>query len=101
VTVVADPIYLSEPLVKSQDLTLNLEETGLGGCLGGNWLDPCEYVDETPGRPKTDVPSYNPGENPFVREIADRNGIPVDAVFGCPETMYPEYRGKLRALMKT
>jgi hypothetical protein len=100
VTVVTDPIYLSEPLVKSQDFTLNLEETGLGGGLGGNWLYPCEYVDETPGRPKTDVPSYSPGENAFVHEFADRNGIPVDAVLGGAETMYPEYREKLRGLMK-
>src|SRR5215470_3019568 len=51
VTVVTDPDYLSEPLVKSQDFALDLE---IGFATRGanmlvNWLYPCEYVNEVPG----------------------------------------------------
>ena len=39
-----DPVYLAEPLIRSEDFVLN-ERTG------GNWLWPCEYVDEIVDRP--------------------------------------------------
>ena len=37
-----------------------------------------------------------PGENPFVSEFAERHKVPVAAAMGGAETMYPEYRKKLR-----
>ena len=46
VTVVDDPVYLAEPLVKSQDYILNTNSNP----TGNGWLWPCEYVDEAPGR---------------------------------------------------
>ena len=50
---------------------------------GGNWLWPCEYVEELPGADQTEVPSFMPGENPFVHEFADKHGtFPVDAAAG-------------------
>jgi hypothetical protein len=51
------------------------------------------------GRPKGAVPNYLPGENPFVHEYADKYHIPVEAALGGAETMYPEYRLKLKKLM--
>jgi len=96
VTVVTDPDYLTEPLIKSQDFTLNTSEAGIGtGGITTGWLYPCEYVDEVPGRPLDHVPSYMPGENPFVSEFAERHKVPVAAAMGGAETMYPEYRKKL------
>lgn len=89
VSVVSDPIYLTEPLIKSQDYILNASS-------GGNWLWPCEYVDETPGRQQGTVPSFLPGENPFKTEFAAKYGVPAQAVLGGAETMYPEYRQKLK-----
>ena len=62
VSIVTDPIYLTEPLVKTQSYTLSADSDG-------NWLWPCEYVDELPGTPTSSVPSYMPGQNSF------RNGI--------------------------
>ena len=62
----------------------------------GNWLWPCEYVDEAPGRKQGEVPSFMPGENPFMTEFAAKYGLPAQAVLGGPETMYPEYRQKLK-----
>jgi len=97
VTVVTDPDYLTEPLIKSQDFTLNvsLEGIGTGGITTG-WLYPCEYVEELPGRSRYEVQSYMPGENPFISEFAERHKVPVAAAMGGAETMYPEYRKKLK-----
>src|SRR5262249_52589646 len=91
VTIVNDPIYLTEPLVKSQDFILN---TNL--LLPTAVLYPCEYVDEAPGRPQGTVPAYDPTMNPFLHEFADRWKIPVEAALGGAETMYPEYRARLK-----
>jgi hypothetical protein len=89
VSIVTDPVYLTEPLIKSQDYTQSANS-------GGNWLWPCEYVDEAPGRPRGQVPSYMPGENPFLHEYADRHHMPVEAALGGAETMYPEYQLKMK-----
>jgi hypothetical protein len=97
VTVVTDPDYLTEPLIKSQDVTLNVSVEGIGtGGLTTGWLYPCEYVEELPGRSRYEVQSYTPGENPFVMEFAERHKVPVAAAMGGAETMYPEYRSKLK-----
>ena len=88
VSIVDDPVYLTEPLIKSEDYIQ-------GTNTDGNWLWPCEYVDELPGRPQGAVPSYMPGENPFVHEFADKYHVPVEAALGGAETMYPEYRQKM------
>ena len=42
------------------------------------------------------VPHYLPGENPFVNDLTTMYNIPVEAVLGGAETMYPEYRKKLK-----
>ena len=91
VSVVSDPIYLEEPLIKSEDYVLNASSNG-------NWLWPCEYVDEAPGRQQGEVPSFLPGENPFMTEFAAKYGIPAQATLGGAETMYPEYRQKLKGM---
>jgi hypothetical protein len=88
VTVVTDPVYLTEPLVKSTDFRLN--ERPAGG-----WLWPCEYVDEVAGLKQGYVPHYLPGKSPFQGEFAAKMGIPVEATRGGAETMYPEYRSKM------
>ncbi|MEP6962617.1 MAG: hypothetical protein ABI995_11105 [Acidobacteriota bacterium] len=93
VSVVTDPIYLSEPLIKSEDYVRNTNPNG-------NWLWPCEYVNELPGSDRTKVPNYLPGENPFLNEFAKKYHIPVDAALGGAETMYPEYMEKLKAAAK-
>ena len=90
VSVVTDPIYLSEPLVKSEDYVRNTNPNG-------NWLWPCEYVTELPGADRARVPNYLPGENPFMDEFRNKYKLPLDAVLGGPETMYPEYMEKLKA----
>jgi hypothetical protein len=91
VTVLTDPVYLTEPLVKTQDFVLAERDPG-------NWLWPCEYVEEILNRPKGEVPHFLPGENPFLKEFPERYGIPAEAARGGAETMYPEYQKKLAAM---
>ena len=89
----SDPVYLSEPLIRSEEFVLQ-DRTA------GNWLWPCEYVDEIIDRPHSAVPSYLPGRSPFDGDFAYRYGVPVEAAKGGAETTYPEYQMKLRTLPK-
>ena len=88
-----DPVYLSEPLLRSEDFVLNERPQG-------NWLWPCEYVDEIADRPHGAVPHYLPGRSPFAGDFAYKYGIPLEAANGGAETTYPEYMAKLRTLPK-
>jgi hypothetical protein len=88
-----DPVYFSEPLIRSEEFILNERS-------GGNWLWPCEYVDEIVDRPHGAVPHHLPGKSPFLGDFAYRHGIPIEAANGGAETTYPEYIDKLRKLPK-
>jgi len=90
ISVATDPVYLTEPLVKSQNFVLNerqVPETA--------WLWPCEIVDEIAGRPDGAVPHYLPATNPFLHEFADKFHLPLEATMGGAVTMYPEFMLKL------
>jgi hypothetical protein len=89
--IVNDPIYLTEPLVKSRVFIRAAQE-------GQNLLYPCEYLEEVAGRRRGAVPSYMPGENPFVTEFADQFHIPREAVLGGAATMYPDYLLRMKKL---
>jgi hypothetical protein len=91
VSIVTDPVYLTEPLVKSTDFRLNDRPAG-------NWLWPCEYVDEVADRPHGAVPHYLPGQSPFYGEFARKYGIPVEATRGGAETMMPDYFWKMKQM---
>jgi hypothetical protein len=85
---IEDPAYLETAyyLTKVYQLT--------GGPpirIGG---PPCPGGSE--GVPEGTVRHYLPGQNPFMNEIPTRYGIPLAAVLGGPETMYPEYHKQLR-----
>jgi hypothetical protein len=87
VTIVTDPVYLTEPFVRSTDYELDLHQHIPPY--------PCEVVREVE-RTKGVVPNHLPGENPFLKEFSDRYGVPFEATRGGAETMYPEYRKKLK-----
>ena len=92
---IEDPIYLTEPLVRSRNFVR------MPGLNEGNWIaaTPCEPAEEIANALNA-VPQYLPGENPFVKELADRTGLPVDALLGGAQTIYPEYQLRLADLMK-
>ena len=94
ISIVTDPVYLTEPLIKTNDFTL-IERTQFGV---GAWLWPCEYVDEIANRPQGVVPNYPVGKNPAVKEFLDRYHLPLDAAMGGAKTMYPEYQLELEKL---
>jgi hypothetical protein len=88
-TIITDPVYLTEPLVKTDNFMFDLN-------FRGNWLWPCEYVNEISDRPRGTVPSYLPDQNPFLKEFAGRWGLPYEPTRGGAETMYPEYLQKVK-----
>ena len=93
ISVVDDPVYLAEPLIKSQEFSLTSDPNAF------NPFWPCEYVEEGE-RPRGEVPSYLAGENPWVSEYAATHALPQEATLGGPETIYPEYRMRLKQLPK-
>lgn len=91
--VMDDPVYFSEPLVRSRVWALD-PRGNLN--LGNGVASPCEPIAELPRLDIAGlVPHHLPGQNPFVNELTQMYNIPVDAVLGGAETLYPEYRKKL------
>jgi cyclase len=86
VTIDSDPVYLSEPFIRTTDFVLDLSQH-----VGAT---PCDITTETE-RPQGSVPHHLPGTNPFLKEFAARWGLPFEATRGGGETMYPEYRSEL------
>ena len=87
VTVVDDPVFFTEPLVRSQ-----------------NWyLDPgqqvrqfyCEYVTELPPVTEDSIPHHLPGENPNLNLMTEWYGLPAEVLRGGAERMCPEYRDRM------
>ena len=89
VTITSDPVYLTESYVTSEEFVLM--ERG-----NQNWLYNCEYAMEVP-KPKNQVPHFLPGKNPFIKDFANKFGLPFDAVFAGAEATYPEYMTKIEA----
>jgi hypothetical protein len=87
-TIVEDPIYLTEPLIRNEDWVLDPQ-------MQDPVATPCDPVVEVP-RAKGVVPHFLPGQNPFINEVSKTYGIPLEAVRGGAETMYPEFRKKIK-----
>ncbi len=83
-----DPLYLREPLY----LTRTFERSAVPPIRTVG--QPCIQGNE--GVPEGVVPHYLPGRNPFLNEITNLYHIPLEAVLGGPDTMYPDYRKTLK-----
>jgi glyoxylase-like metal-dependent hydrolase (beta-lactamase superfamily II) len=101
-TVVNDPYYLSEPMVRSSDLKLNprpgLKLGDFGNfVVGGNGpaYFKCFPSEET-ARDRHHVPHFMPGANEFIADFTKRYGVPPGAARGGAQTMYPEFASVLR-----
>ena len=89
-TILDDPVYMEEPHLQSISYRRNVhQELPFFPCTVG-----VENVQ--PG-----FPHFLPGENPYVAEAADKLGLPVEAVKGGAETLYPEYRETLREMLRS
>ena len=89
VTVLTDPVYLTEPLIRSTDMRRYVTNPDA-------WLYACDDGEQVIGRPDDQVPGYLFGANPYVREYADKYGIPLLGAMGGPESIYPEAVAKLK-----
>jgi len=92
-SVAEDPVYLTEPLVRSESWVWNPYQVfqpiaGYGACL------PHPEIPRPPGW----VPHHLPGTNTVIREFPDEYGVPFEATRGGAETMYPEYQQKLKQM---
>ena len=88
-SVITDPVYLTEPIVRTTDFARQPVDHG-------NWLFACDDGEQIFGRAPDQVPNYLLGQNPFVKEYADKYKIPLLGHLGGPETMYPEFVAKLK-----
>lgn len=90
VTIQEDPYYLTEPHAVSRVGQLNPRgNTGLN--------DMCETENQIPRLEDTGiVPYYRPGQNPEADHMTRDYNIPKEAAMGYAETLYPEYRRKIR-----
>jgi hypothetical protein len=81
VSIVHDPVYLSEPFVRSTDFEMDLRQR----------IDPypCEAVEEVP-RAQGYVPHHLPGANPFLKEFSAAHSLTGQPERGGAATMYPE-----------
>jgi glyoxylase-like metal-dependent hydrolase (beta-lactamase superfamily II) len=86
-TIVNDPVYLTEPFVRTTDYELDLRQNVPPY--------PCGVVQEV-DRKKGEVPSWLPGTNPYTTEFATRHKIAADATRGGADTMYPDFLAKGR-----
>ena len=84
--IIEDPVYLAEPWILSKSFQVSANPVSPIG-------PPCVSTYEA--SVKT-VPHYAPDKNPFVDEMTTKYGVPREAAIGFPETLYPEYRKKLK-----
>jgi len=92
VIVAYDPVYLTEPLIRSTEYRLNLAQQVPPY--------PCTIVTEVV-RPEGYVPNWLPGKNEQIYSFSDFYGLPRSLYFDGAETMYPEYRQKLERVGRT
>ena len=82
-SVITDPVYLSEPIVRTNGFQLNPNAITVQPypCLPA-----VEVVHE-----RGTVPHFLPGTSGYVEEFAKRHNLPVEAVRGGAETALPEF----------
>jgi hypothetical protein len=86
-TLLEDPVYMEEPHLQSISFRRNVhQELPYFPCTVG-----VENVVEG-------FPHFLPGKNPYLSDRSKASGIPFEALRGGAETLYPEYREKLKNL---
>ncbi len=94
-TIQEDPIYLTEPHVVTR-----IWEKDTRPATGGTDVI-CNTASEIPRLEDSGiVPHYLPGQNPEADHMTRDYGIPKEAALGYAESLYPEYRKKLRGTYK-
>ncbi|HWN38247.1 MAG TPA: MBL fold metallo-hydrolase, partial [Gammaproteobacteria bacterium] len=85
IAVIRDPVYLTEPWVKTQHFEI------MRRALPANaWLWPCTVVEEV-DRDPNEVPHYLPGKNPYMADYRAEVHLDVPGVGGGAGTLLPEF----------
>ena len=88
VMVLEDPIYLEEPFIETSNY-LRTTDSQLP-------YYPCTIIQESTS---TEVPHFLPGENPYLTDWLEEDGIPEEAAQGGARTLYPEYIPRVQELL--
>ena len=89
VSVLKDPVYLSEPLIRSTEMVRSVRSPEA-------WLYACDDGELILNRARDRAPNYVFGQNPFLREYSEQQRVPLLGAMGGAETMYPEFVAKLK-----
>lgn len=84
ISTTVDPVFLTEPLVRSQSWAID----PAGGPMGTVWCIGAPEIVLEAGA----VPNWLPGANPYLKEASEMYGVPYEASRGGANTLYPEYR---------
>ena len=82
VYIIEDPVYLSEPLIKTSGFRLTTDTT-----MTSYPCQPAVEIEREPGQ----VPNYLPGQNSYLTEFAKKHNLPVEATRGGAGTALPEF----------
>jgi len=87
VTIVEDPVFLTEPFVRSSDWGRedNMRVAGVFPC------GPDQITTEATGFEPHHVPHMLPGQNDQLLEFQQKYRLPTEAALGGAQTMYPEF----------
>jgi len=88
-TVVTDPVFLTEPEVRSNDFFRQPADHGA-------WLYACDDGEQIIGRPPDSVPNYSFGAQPFAKEYSQKYKIPLLSGISGAASMYPEFKTTLK-----
>ena len=91
VTVANDPVFFSEPQVRSNDYVRQPVDHGA-------WLYACDDGEQILDRAPDYVPHYLFGKQPFAREFAKKYNLPVAASLMGAASIYPELPAQLRTV---
>jgi hypothetical protein len=90
-TVTTDPIYLEQAHALAGSYRLN--PRGVAPATNPTCFPFTELPSlDAPGT----VPHFLPGTNPYATTFAKMYGLPLEAAYGGAQTIYPEYRKKLK-----
>ncbi len=92
-SIVEDPVYLTEPLVRSETWVWNpfvvwRPIAGFGECIPHPELTLAKGA----------IPNHLPGTNTILKQFSESYGVPYDATRGGAETIYPEYQKKIKQM---
>jgi cyclase len=85
IAVIRDPVYLTEPMVKTQHFELIPR-----ALPSRSWLWPCTVVEEVDRSPN-DVPHFLPGKNPYIAPYRAEVHLDVPGAGGGAPTLLPEF----------